>query len=414
MRLNFRRAPKQRSTFGSLRKQVLLLFGLLGVIVLSATPALSACPREVKPGASDPLQMLVLGDSIMWGQGLREEEKFSSRVKCWLEEKTNREVKVHVEAHSGAVISAGPEARLRFTSANAEVNLPTPSINEQLDQAIRFYEAERSSPALILLNGCINDVGVKNLLSASTNLEDLHSRARKSCAADMYQLLQRVRKSFAHSHVLVTSYYPLVSRQTDDNAFLRMLVKKLNYQRPETQRKMSDKEMRQRLIAISDEWYGTSTASLREAVARSNADAGPLSTSPRVTFVEIQFGPEHVFAAPDTLLWNFMFASTNLSGFTKVIVLVSFGTAAYKTNDHVRETRIKSCEQAFKKPKGIKEDKAQKNAREDLFLICRYASLGHPNQMGALIYTEAIKGHLKPIVEQAGWKHDSNRTLTLQ
>jgi lysophospholipase L1-like esterase len=357
--------------------------------------------------------MLVLGDSIMWGQGLREEEKFSSRVKCWLQERTNREVKVHVEAHSGAVISAESAARLGFTAANGEVNLPTPTVNEQLDHAIQFYREDRSSPALILLNGCINDVGVKSLLAASTPLDDLRARARKSCGEGMYGLLQRVRKSFSQSHVLVTSYYPIASLQTDDNAFLRLLVKKLNNQRPEA-RRMTDKEMRARLIAISDEWYRTSTASLMEAVAKTNAEAAPESSPPKVTFVEIQFGPEHVFAAPDTLLWNFMFASTNLTGFTRLIVLLSFGTAAYKTNDHVRQSRIKSCEQTFKKPKGIKEDKDQKNARQDLFLICRYASLGHPNQMGALIYTEAIKAQLQQIIDKAGWKQDSNRTPTLQ
>jgi hypothetical protein len=94
--------------------------------------------------------------------------------------------------------------------------------------------------------------------------------------------------------------------------------------------------------------------------------------------------------------------------------VISFGTAAYKPNDHVRENRIKSCEQTFKKPKGIKEDKDQKNARSDLFLICRYASLGHPNQMGALIYTEAIKGQLQVLIDKAGWKRDSNRHLTLR
>jgi hypothetical protein len=112
-----------------------------------------------------------------------------------------------------------------------------------------------------------------------------------------------------------------------------------------------------------------------------------------------------VFATPDTLLWNFVFASTNVSGFAKVIVLISFGTAAYKPNDQVREARIKSCEQTFQKPKGIKEDKEQKNVRRDLFLICRYASLGHPNQWGALIYTEAIKGQLQPLIDKAVWRN---------
>ena len=136
---------------------------------------------------------------------------------------------------------------------------------------------------------------------------------------------------------------------------------------------------------------------------------GPESPSPKVAFAEIQFGPEHVFAAPETLLWTFLFAATRASGFAKVVVLLSFGTAAYKANDHVRESRIKSCEAAFKKPK-IKEDKKQKEARQDLFLICRYASLGHPNNLGAMVYTEAIKGQLLQLMDKAGWKADTRRS----
>ncbi len=387
------------------------LFALTALILITAVPAAAQCTNKA-PAPGDPLHMLVIGDSIMWGQGLREEEKFSTRGKCWLQGKIDRPVNVHVEAHSGAVISSANIPARLFPTNDAEVNQSTPSINEELDHAVDFYRSVSASPALILLNGCINDVGVKTILAASTPLETLRDRAKKSCGEDMQLLLRRVKTTFPRSQIIVTGYYPIVSAQTDDNAFLRLLVKKLNSQGPDA-RRMSDKEMRQRLIAISEEWYNTSTASLLESVTAINADP-MFSVTPPVRFVEIQFGPEHVFAAPDTLLWNFMFASTNTSGFAKVVVLLSFGTAAYKANDHVRESRIKSCEQTYKKPKGVKEDKARKQLREDLFLICRYASLGHPNQMGALIYTEAIKGQLLNIIDTAGWKRDNNSHLTLE
>jgi hypothetical protein len=315
-----------------------------------------------------------------------------------------------MEAHSGAVISGAASAKPLFISINGEVNMTSPTINDQLDHAVQFYQQSQTSPALILMNGCINDVGVKNLLAASTPLEDLREKARLNCGEKMQRLLERVREGFPKAQVIVTGYYPIVSPQTADNAFLRLLVKKLNNQRPEA-RKMSDKEMRARLIAISDEWYKASTASLLEAVTKTNSAAN--ADSPKVLFAEIQFGPEHVFAAPQTLLWTFLFASTNVSGFAKIVVLLSFGTAAYKANDHVRESRIKSCEETFKKPKATKETRQEKDDREDLFLICRYASLGHPNHMGALIYTEAIKGQLLQLIDKSGWKRDTNH-LSLQ
>jgi len=389
-------------------KTSLPIFGIVLLLLLTSTAAFGDCP--VNPSGGDPLQMLVIGDSIMWGQGLRDDEKFSSRVKCWLQEKTDREVKLHMEAHSGAVISGSASAQSAFTSLNGEVNMTSPTINDQLDHAVQFYKQSQTSPALILMNGCINDFGVKNLLAASTPLEDVRTQARLNCGEKMHLLLRRVRDSFPQAQVIVTGYYPIVSVQTADNAFLRLLVKKLNNQRPEA-RQMTDKEMRARLVAISDEWYKASTASLVDAVTKIN---GTAAGSPKVLFAEIQFGPEHVFAAPETLLWTFLFASTNASGFAKVVILLSFGTAAYKANDHMRESRIKSCKETFKKPKDIKETKKEKEDREDLFLICRYASLGHPNHMGALIYTEAIKGQLLQLIDKAGWKRDTNSRLTLQ
>jgi lysophospholipase L1-like esterase len=391
-----------------LNKSAVSILASVVFLILTSTVARADCVSQVQLAADDPLHMLVIGDSIMWGQGLRDDEKFSSRVKCWLEEKTRREVKVHVEAHSGAVISGTFAAQAPYTSPDGEVNLSSPTINEQLDRAIKFYGDARQSPELILMDGCINDIGVKSLLAASTQLDDLRARVKQSCGEKMQVLLQRVRGSFPGAQIIVTSYYPIVSGQTADNAFLRQLVKELNNRSPEAHR-MSDKEMRQRLIVISDEWYQASTASLAEAVRKTNAasDVGP--STPRVRFVELEFGPEHTFAAPESLLWTFLFASTNVSGFAKIVVLLSFGTAAYKANDHVREARIKSCEETFKKPpKGIKEDKVVKEDRKDFLLICRYASLGHPNHMGALVYTEAIKGQLLQFVDKAGWKRDTN------
>jgi hypothetical protein len=346
--------------------------------------------------------MLVLGDSIMWGQGLKSEKKSWWRVKCWLQEKTGREVKERIEAHSGALIAAAPTSALRFRSSDGEVNLPFPTVNEQLDQAISFYAKDGSKADLILVNGCANDVGVSNLLNAAASPDSMREAITARCGTGMHDLLRRVTDSFPDAYVLVTGYYRLVSKDTADNPFLRLLVKKLNNERPEA-RHMTDKEMRSRLIALSELWYTVSTASLSKAVDEVDAELRERNSPSRVSFVEIEFWPEHSFAASDTLLWNFMFGSTNLSGFRQVIIVLSLGVAAYKPNDEVRENRVKSCNETFKPPREA-ESEVEKRARKDSLLICRYASLGHPNQIGALIYAEAIKGQLQRVVEKAGWK----------
>ena len=377
----------------------------VALVLMMAGAARADCPGDFKPATGEPIEMLVLGDSIMWGQGLKPEEKFSWRIKCWLQEKTNREVRQTVFAHSGALLAGATETP-RFKSNDGEVNLPYPTINEELDHARAFYGPGTSKVNLILLDGCINDVDVSNLLNVTTDPNWLRERINVSCKVGMRDLLKRVTESFPNAQVIVPSYYRIISGSTADNAFIRLLAKNLNNERPEA-RRMTDKEMRDRLIKLSELWYRVSTADLREAVDTMNADLTAKGLPRKVSFVEIDFWPEHSFSADNTLLWNFIFGSTNLSGLRKFVVILSFGTTAYKPNDEVRESRIRSCNETFKEPRGVKETPAEKNSRKDRLLICRYASLGHPNQMGALVYTEAIKGQLQWIIEKAGWKSDT-------
>jgi len=247
--------------------------------------------------------------------------------------------------------------------------------------------------------------------NAGATPEWLRERITSTCGAGMHKLLQRITEDFPNAQVVVTSYYRIVSNNTADNAFIRLLVKKLNSGRREVER-MSYKEMRERLIALSEVWYKVSTASLSEAVSKVNAELGKQNLAERVNFVEIEFWPEHSFSASNTLLWNFMFGSTSLSGFRKIIVALTLGTAAYKPNDDVRDSRVQSCNETFKVPKDHKETEDEKRDRKNRLLICRYASLGHPNQMGALIYAEAIKGKLQWLIDKAGWKRETNGGLT--
>lgn len=390
-----------------------LLFAAFSLIIcFGAADAAAACPNKEKPSAENPLRMLVMGDSILWGQGLKREHKIWWRVKCWLEEKTGREVREEIKAHSGALLVTPADTSTKFMSRDGEVNQPFPTINQQLDEALRSLGAERLKVELILVDGCVNDVGVSNMLNAAYSVESLRPAIESRCRGSMTEFLRRIVEGFPNAHILVTGYYPSISAETEDNAFLRLLVKNLardeEGEKNGKPRELSYAEMRRQLVALSDEWYRLSTISLAAAVAQVNQELTEKSLETCVRFVEINFWPEHAFAAPQTLLWNFKLGSTNLSGFRKVIVALSFGAAAFKPNDETREERSQSCKETFKKPKGAKETKAEKAFREERYLTCRYASLGHPNQMGALVYTEAIKGHLRPLLEKAGWVRDAN------
>jgi hypothetical protein len=391
-----------------LQRFLLTSFTLL-LIVTTASEVAGQCRTPPDTGIENHLQMLVLGDSILWGQGLREQQKTWFRVKCWLQETTGEIVDVTVKAHSGALVERSPGQIQTYNSSNNEVNLPLPSINEELDEALQSY-GNGSKVDLVLLDGCINDVDVRNLLNASIGTDVIQDRTRASCGGAMTRLLRRTVEAFPNAHVIVPGYYRIVSSETEDNAFIRLLVKKLAGQ-PSEGRRMSDKEMRERLIINSEEFYTISTASLREATRQVNEELQIRSSKQKVLFAEIQFWPEHAFSAKDTLLWTFVFASTNLSGFRKILIALSFGTAAYHSNDTVRKERIESCKQTYKKPKARKETKSEKQDREIRLLACRYASLGHPNQMGALMYAEAIKGQLQWLIPSTGWLRKSAAPL---
>src|SRR5215216_6037481 len=101
-----------------------------------------------------PLRMLVLGDSILWGQGLKAEDKTWYHVKLWLEKNSGRRVVERIEAHSGAVIERSSLTD-NFTSPHPEVNVGLPSINDELDGAARFY-SDPSQVDLVLVSGCGN------------------------------------------------------------------------------------------------------------------------------------------------------------------------------------------------------------------------------------------------------------------
>src|SRR4030095_1169129 len=163
------------------------------------------------PADAKPYHMLVLGDSITWGQGLKKDHKAWYQVKLWLEKQTGRPVVERVEAHSGAVIDGGPTREIKIPN-DAEVNLGFPSIYDEVDNALRSY-SDASSVELVLVNGCGNDVGTENFLNAE-NAEELNRMTEQKCRPLMESLLRKITTSFPVAQVIVVGYYPFFSENT--------------------------------------------------------------------------------------------------------------------------------------------------------------------------------------------------------
>ena len=349
----------------------------MALLLLTAPVALS---QEVK-NTQRPLQMLVLGDSISWGQGLRTEHKAWHHVKAWLEKNTGRNVHERIEAHSGAIIQRSSPTDTPVPTS-AEVNLGLPATNDQIDNALRFY----SNPAdveLVLLSACGNDVGVRTLLDAD-NVGEVDDMTKAKCGKPVEDLLRRIATVFPSAHVIITGYYPFFSEQTKNDFVVKGFAQRFFKTQLDSGSRMSSKQVFERLKLNSKQWYEASNNTLAEAARKINTELG----QPRISFARIDFPAPYSFAAPKTQLWGF-----NRSPLRMALLFLSFGKASLPSNDEVRKERTASCNEFYKaKPNETRDEKRDRNA---LRMYCQYAALGHPNRKGALLYVDSITTILK-------------------
>jgi lysophospholipase L1-like esterase len=367
-----------------------LLAALAVSILVSSLPVYG---QSAQPATDDKqFNLLVLGDSIAWGQGLREEHKAWFLVKTWLENNGGRQVRQRVEAHSGAVIgSVGDSAGHPAPAQDGEVNRGLPSVNDQIDNALRSY-ADPAKVDLVIVDGCINDLDARRLLNAVNTPDGIREVAQQKCGPPMEALLSRITRTFPSAHVIVTGYYPLLSERTESDLFMRALAKRF-YTGTE---RMNDKQLRARLIEISRQWYLGSNQMLAVAAGKVDQQLAAQGSRQRVLFAEVGFLPEHSFAAAESRLWGF-----DASWLRKLLVIFTLGRVTLKTNDEQRNQRDSSCKETFKPPAG--ETKEQKEARRNRIMLCRLAAIGHPNRKGAQMYADAIGRQLKTVMNSPGW-----------
>ena len=188
------------------------LAALAAIIFISPLPGYG---QSARPAAADSqFNLLVLGDSITWGQGLRDEHKAWYLVKTWLEDSGGRRVRERIEAHSGAVIgSVGDSTGNPVPPLDGEVNRALPSVNDQIEDALRSY-ADPAKVDLVIVDGCINDLDARRILNAANTPDGIRELAQQKCGPPVEALLSRITGSFRNAHVIVTGYYPILSERT--------------------------------------------------------------------------------------------------------------------------------------------------------------------------------------------------------
>ncbi len=372
------------------------------IVLLSIT----AFGQTTAPRPTRNINVLVLGDSISWGQGLKDEHKAWYLVNKWIEQNTGREVRTHVEAHSGAVVGIKAEVTVdpRTNYAlDGEISRTQPTINDQIDNG-RAAFADPAQVDLVLVNGCINDVDSRQLLNGANTPDQIRELAQAKCGPPVETLLSRIATTFPAASVVIIGYYPIITEYTANDFFMRTLAKRF-YMPANGEPKLDDKTLRARLIAISREWYQTSSQMLAAAARKIDSELTSHGSHQRVLFADAAFQPQHSFAASRSRLWGF-----DASALRKLLVVLTLGKVQLRTNDERRSQRSELCKDLYKKSED--ETREQKEIREDRLMRCRLAAVGHPNRKGAAMYADAIGKLLRPIMVESNWLKDPRSAAT--
>jgi lysophospholipase L1-like esterase len=249
------------------------------------------------------VRVAAIGDSIVWGQGNREDRKFVTLVATALQQ-AGADVSYVSLAHSGAVVV--PTRTDAAPAVWGEVPEAAPSIFAQL----------RSIPApdkveVLILNGGINDVSPFGVVVANPfdgdGVADLSAHVARVFGGPVHQLVDEAVSTCRNAQVIVCGYYPIISEQTDLRALVRLMK---HLPRPAgvfnfldvTAEHLVDDVLavaiaveRRRMIEQSQAFASVSRDLLAAAAA---AHPG------RAFFADPAFGPENAFAAPQTWLWS--------------------------------------------------------------------------------------------------------------
>jgi hypothetical protein len=299
--------------------------------------------------------LVVLGDSVMWGQGLLDEHKSAALVADGLTG-TFAGIQPVTLAHSGAVI--GHTATCAATVFPGEVPESCPSILQQ----IAAYKGDPLAVPVVLVNGGINDIDIRTILNPFTDPNDLASDIQQYCYKDMGFLLTQVKARFSNPNtkIVVSSYFPILSSASRFDLVPAMveflgtpLPKFLNIDVLAPGDPVADK-----IVALCIQFWQQSVQWLQKSVSDVN-----IGTGPRCSFANVPFTENNSVFAPGAWLFG-------------------VGPAPdFAAQDEVAATRRPQCDVVFGNDIFAREQ-------------CYRASAGHPNVTGAAQFAQTILGVL--------------------
>lgn len=300
--------------------------------------------------------MASLGDSVAIGNGLYDDQKYPNLVARIIQQRTQRKVIHQFLAVSGAHVLpggdrvCGPDCYREAPGIPASVYLQAQTVEQPEVQD------------LILMNGCLNDLGFQLVLGPDTTMDEIASLSEIFCGDVMEPLLHQIAVSSPRAQVVLTGYYPAVSEASNAEPlqlWLRQFV---------SDQGATIEQLRDFAALHSDTFVGVSEAAMQRAVAGANA---LLADGDRVMFVDPGFGPQNAIFAPESWLFGVTLQPRDPPGlFIQLEVL---------PEDPKLAERIDICN----------------SLAPATAFRCYYTSVGHPNPRGAEAYAAAIVSALE-------------------
>lgn len=354
----------------------------------------AACATTLVGGVSfaqtgnRPIEMLVVGDSFVWGQGLREEQKIYSLVADAMRRGDvgpRRDVNVMVKAHSGSTIRFNEPERTKYNVAGRkeehplppEVNVGFPSMWRQVEIAVKEYKTNSIAGAdLIIVSGGITDIAVTELLNPYSDINKLPELIAKYCRDEMRELMRHMIANHPNAQIVVLGYFPIIVEASQNSRLLRSWLESMKFPRffqpiinNPASRRVFFSRIKQKSIERSRMWHELSTKELAASVELVNRDHGP----GRAIFVPSPLRDEHAAETPNTKLFR----------------IKNNGT----TEDPLYEQRKRECRESLAVLK--RETKIDHPVRN-----CEIAAIAHPNPEGSRMYAEAVIDLLPQLIRR--------------
>jgi hypothetical protein len=290
------------------------------------------CHKKLGTLAARMSALLVMGDSVVWGQGLAEPHKTASILARHL----GAEMKML--AHAGAKIGICDSYTVSMPSGEVPCFFPT------ILQQLQNFAGDPAEVKWVLINGGINDVEVQRVFNPMVPQVELELHTRNYCGRDLITLLLQVAGRFTNAVVLVLGYYPALSHQSRPQGVecLYSLVHGVKFA------PLYDAGLfRNEIVEHCVRFWKLSAGRMRGAVDLVNRATG----EGRVVFVDSGLDEANAAYAPQSLLWEVALDDRS------------------KAPDEVVAERQAACELV-----GAGELQKQQ---------CLLSSAGHPNVAGA-------------------------------